>query len=97
MTPRFALVSFAGTLRKVEATVDKPSVKIGIPMRIAEVRAHILEAKLSQPFAWSFNSTDTRTSCLVEIVAEDGTSGWGECFGPARLNAAVVRAMSANL
>ena len=66
-------------------------------MRIAEVRAHILEAKLSQPFAWSFNSTDTRTSCLVEIVAEDGTSGWGECFGPARLNAAVVRAMAADL
>jgi D-galactarolactone cycloisomerase len=66
-------------------------------MRIAAVHAHVLEAKLSQPFAWSFNSTDTRASCLVEIVAEDGTAGWGECFGPARLNAAVVKAMAVDL
>jgi D-galactarolactone cycloisomerase len=66
-------------------------------MRIAAVRTHVLEAKLSQPFAWSFNATDIRASCLVEIVAEDGTTGWGECFGPARLNAAVVNAMAAAL
>ena len=66
-------------------------------MRIAEVRAHVLEAKLSQPFGWSFNSTDIRGSCLVEIVAEDGTTGWGECYGPARLNAPVVKAMAAEL
>jgi D-galactarolactone cycloisomerase len=61
-------------------------------MRIAAVNTHILEAKLSEPFAWSFNRTDIRASCLVEIVAEDGTTGWGECFGPARLNAVVVQA-----
>ena len=66
-------------------------------MRIAEVRAHVLEAKLSQPFGWSFNSTDIRGSCLVEIVAEDGTTGWGECYGPAGLNAPVVKAMAAEL
>jgi D-galactarolactone cycloisomerase len=66
-------------------------------MRIADVRAHVLEAKLSQPFAWSFNTTHVRTSCLVEIIAEDGTTGWGECFGPARPNAAVVQAMAAEL
>ena len=57
----------------------------------------MLEAKLEQPFAWSFNATDVRTSCVVEIVAEDGTTGWGECFGPARLNAAVVQAMRMHL
>jgi D-galactarolactone cycloisomerase len=62
------------------------------PMRIAAVNTHVLEAKLFEPFAWSFNRTDIRASCLVEIVAEDGTTGWGECFGPARLNAAVVQA-----
>jgi D-galactarolactone cycloisomerase len=66
-------------------------------MRIARVRAHVLEAKLSEPFGWSFNATDTRGSCLVEIVAEDGTTGWGECYGPARLNAPVVRAMASEL
>jgi len=61
-------------------------------MKIAEVRTHVLEAKLTTPFSWSFNRADTRASCLVEIVCEDGTTGWGECFGPARLNAAVVQA-----
>jgi D-galactarolactone cycloisomerase len=66
-------------------------------MRIAEVRAHVLEAKLSEPFGWSFSSTDTRGACLVEIVAEDGTTGWGECYGPARLNAPIVNAMAADL
>ena len=30
-------------------------------MRIADVRTHVLEAKLSEPFAWSFNSTAVRT------------------------------------
>ena len=66
-------------------------------MRIAEVRAHVLEAKLSEPFGWSFSATDTRGACLVEIVAEDGTTGWGECYGPARLNAPIVNAMAADL
>ena len=67
------------------------------PMRIADVRTHVLEAKLSEPFGWSFNATDVRASCLVEIVAENGTTGWGECFGPARLNAAFVGAMAVDL
>jgi D-galactarolactone cycloisomerase len=61
-------------------------------MKIATVRSHVLEAPLTQPFTWSFSGTKTRSTCLVEIVCEDGTVGWGECFGPARLNAAVVAA-----
>ncbi len=66
-------------------------------MRIAEVRTHVLEAPLSEPFAWSFNSTAARSTCLVEIICEDGTIGWGECFGPAGLNAAVVAAFRPHL
>lgn len=61
-------------------------------MKIADVRVHVLEAPLAEPFAWSFNATSVRQSCLVEVIAEEGTSGWGECFGPARLNAAIVGA-----
>ena len=68
-----------------------------MPTRIAEVRCHVLEAKLSEPFLWSFNRADSRGACLVEIVAEDGTAGWGECFGPAALNAAVVAAYRPHL
>ena len=66
-------------------------------MRIADVKTHLLEAKLSEPFAWSFNSTDVRGACLVEIVCEDGTVGWGECFGPAALNAPIVTAFRPHL
>ena len=61
-------------------------------MRIGAVNVHVLEAPLSEPFAWSFNKTSVRTSCFVEIVAENGVSGFGECFGPAGLNAASVAA-----
>ena len=35
---------------------------------------------------------DRRRHCLVEIVCDDGTIGWGECLGPAQPNAAVVNA-----
>ncbi len=66
-------------------------------MRIADVRVHVLEAPLSEPFAWSFNATSVRAACLVEIACEDGTVGWGECFGPAALNAAVVNAFRPHL
>lgn len=65
--------------------------------KIADVKAHVLEAPLSEPFWWSFNRADTRAGCIVEIIAEDGTTGWGECFGPARLNAAVIEAYRAVL
>ena len=61
-------------------------------MKIADVRCHVLEAPLQEPFWWSFNGAQTRGGCIVEIIAEDGTTGWGECFGPSRLNAAVIEA-----
>lgn len=37
-------------------------------MRIAEVKTHVLEAQLSQPFGWSFMETAMRASCLVEVI-----------------------------
>lgn len=66
-------------------------------MRLAELHVHVLEAPLERPFLWSFNRADTRGACLVEIVGDDGTVGWGECFGPPRLNAAVVEAFRPRL
>jgi D-galactarolactone cycloisomerase len=62
-------------------------------MKIKDVRTHVLEAELSQPFSWSLGWTRTRSALLVEIEAADGTVGWGESYGPARPNAAVVKAM----
>jgi D-galactarolactone cycloisomerase len=66
-------------------------------MRIADVITHVLEARLSQPFGWSFMRTASRASCLVEVICEDGTTGWGECFGAAHLNAAIVAAFQAHV
>ena len=59
-------------------------------MRITSVRTHILEAPLSQPFAYSRAWYDTRTAMVVEIETDNGLVGWGECYGPARMTAAVV-------
>ena len=60
-------------------------------MKIKSVRTHILEAALSQPFAYSRAWYDTRTAMVVEIETDDGCVGWGECYGPARITAAVVQ------
>src|SRR3954465_5438063 len=63
-------------------------------MKITRVRTHILEAKLSQPFAYSRAWYDTRTASLVEIETDTGLTGWGECYGPARITSAVVEAVA---
>lgn len=51
-------------------------------MKIAEIRCHRLDAPLDQPFAYSQGWFERRGALLVEVVADDGTSGWGESFGP---------------
>jgi D-galactarolactone cycloisomerase len=63
-------------------------------MKITEIRAWVLEAQLSQPFAYSRAWYSARTSMIVEIRTDQGLVGWGESYGPARINAAVVRAMA---
>jgi len=60
-------------------------------MKITDVRTHVLSAALSQPFAYSRAWYDTRTAMLVEMETDDGLTGWGECYGPAAMTAAVVR------
>jgi D-galactarolactone cycloisomerase len=63
-------------------------------MIITAVRTHVLEAKLSQPFAYSRAWYDTRTAMIVEIETDTGLTGWGECYGPARMTAAVVQSVT---
>ena len=60
-------------------------------MKITDVRTHVLDAALTEPFAYSQAWYERRGAMLVEIVGEDGTSGWGEAFGPSRLTAAIVQ------
>jgi len=59
-------------------------------MKITNIRTHVLQAALSQPFAYSRAWYDTRTAMLVEIETDAGLIGWGECYGPARMTGAVV-------
>ena len=63
-------------------------------MIITNVRTHILQAKLSQPFAYSRAWYDTRTAVVVEIETDQGLIGWGECYGPASITAAVVNSVA---
>ncbi|MGY8708784.1 mandelate racemase/muconate lactonizing enzyme family protein [Bradyrhizobium sp. 18BD] len=63
-------------------------------MKIINIRTHILEARLSQPFAYSRAWYDTRTAMLVEIETDAGLTGWGECYGPARMTASVVNSVA---
>lgn len=63
-------------------------------MIISEIKTHLLYHELDVPFQSSFSTFKARFHCLVEIVCDNGLVGWGECLGPADINAAVVKSMS---
>ncbi len=60
-------------------------------MKIVEVHTYVLSHDLERPFESATIRISKRQHCLVEIVCDDGTVGWGECLGPALPNAAVVK------
>ncbi|SDK27587.1 mandelate racemase/muconate lactonizing enzyme family protein [Billgrantia gudaonensis] len=66
-------------------------------MKIAAVHTHVLDHELDTAFESASMHFKRRQHCLVEIVCDDGTVGWGECLGPALLNAAVVQAYATGL
>jgi D-galactarolactone cycloisomerase len=59
-------------------------------MKIHDVKTYRLDAALAEPFAYSQAWYDRRGALLVEIIGEDGLSGWGEAFGPPLLTAPIV-------
>ncbi|MDI6024705.1 mandelate racemase/muconate lactonizing enzyme family protein [Corticibacterium sp. UT-5YL-CI-8] len=61
-------------------------------MKIERVETHLLDYRLETAFESASMRFGRRTHVLVEIVCDDGTTGWGECLGPALPNAAVVKA-----
>ena len=52
-------------------------------MKISEVKSYILSENLPDSFGFSQGWVKKRSSFLVEIITEDGISGWGEslCHG----------------
>jgi D-galactarolactone cycloisomerase len=59
-------------------------------MKIDDLRVHVLETALTEPFAYSQAWYERRGAMLVEVIGEDVSSGWGEAFGPARLTAPIA-------
>ncbi|MFC3282997.1 mandelate racemase/muconate lactonizing enzyme family protein [Litchfieldella rifensis] len=66
-------------------------------MKVEAVHTHILDHVLDTTFESASMHFARRQHCLVEIVCDDGTIGWGECLGPAKPNAAVVEAYASAL
>lgn len=59
-------------------------------MKVVAVNTHILDYQLETAFESSSMHFSRRQHCLVEVICDDGTIGWGECLGPAKPNAAIV-------
>lgn len=60
-------------------------------MKICDVKTHHLRADLGedQAFAYSQAWYSTRSAMLVEIITDDGVSGFGEAYGPTTSRAVV--------
>lgn len=52
-------------------------------MKIECIKTHHIKCQLDKPFGFSQWSYDQRNVLLIEIICSDGTTGWGECYGPA--------------
>ena len=65
-------------------------------MRVSAVRAHVLRHRLppEERFSSAFSTFTDRWACLVEVETDEGITGWGECLGPAPVNAAIVASMA---
>ena len=57
-------------------------------MKIKRIETYLAEQRLETPFYFSQFEFQARQVCLVKVIAEDGSYGWGEGYGPAT----VVRA-----
>lgn len=59
-------------------------------MKIDCIRTHHLRDELDEPFGFSQWYYSSRNTLWVEIIADDGTAGWGECYGPAEVYQAAI-------
>jgi L-alanine-DL-glutamate epimerase-like enolase superfamily enzyme len=47
-------------------------------MKIVDVVAHLLSTPLEEPFAFSQGRVRRRSAVVVEVVTDEGVTGWGE-------------------
>jgi D-galactarolactone cycloisomerase len=50
------------------------------PMKIVDLKIHTLKSPLAEPFAFSQGWVRQRSATLVEVITDEGLSGWGEAF-----------------
>ena len=85
---------FSCRLDRVTALVDAgnflPDAARRMQHKNRHHRADQLEMVLTEPFAYSETWYERRGAMLVEIIGEDGSSGWSEAFGPPGLTAPIV-------
>jgi len=49
-------------------------------MKIEEIKTYALQSPLTQPFAFSQGWVNRRSATLVEVITDEGITGWGEAF-----------------
>ena len=52
-------------------------------MKIVCIKTHHVRCELQAPFGFSQWFYNQRNVLIVEVIADSGLSGWGECYGPA--------------
>ena len=64
-------------------------------MKIVDIKIHVLKSPLAEPFAFSQGWVRQRSATLVEVLTEEGITGWGEAFAqglePPEIAAAAVQ------
>lgn len=64
-------------------------------MKIIDIKIHVLKSPLAEPFAFSQGWVRQRSATLVEVLTEEGLTGWGEAFAqglePPEIAAAAVQ------
>ena len=63
-------------------------------MKIELIESYVVEQELETPFYFSQFEFRSRQICMVKVVAEDGSYGWGEGYGPATVVKAGVEFLS---
>ena len=64
-------------------------------MKIVDLKLHVLKSPLAEPFAFSQGWVAQRSATLVEVITDEGISGWGESYSqglePPEIGAAVIQ------
>ena len=63
-------------------------------MKITDLKIHVLKSPLAEPFAFSQGWVRQRSATLLEVLTDEGITGWGEAFAqglePPEIAAAVI-------